>query len=1042
VFGVLGPVRVRAGESEVAITARRERTLLAALLLQPNRVVPLDQLVDAIWPAKPPRDPRGHVHGCVHRLRQLLAGAGIPGEVIVTGQGGYRAVLHPEQLDLLEFRRLVAEARAASGAGRPDQAAERYHAALALWRGPALSDVDSHLVRQAAAGLDEERLQVLEERIRADLDAGAAGELVGELTGLVRQHPHREGLHHAQMLALYRAGRQADALAAYRRARELMREELGTEPGPDLRRLHQAILNGDPALDAPPVDAASPARPEAAGGGRSPVPRQLPADVAGFTGRVGALKALDEMSSAASEGTPGPVVISAIAGTAGVGKTALAVHWAHRVVDQFPDGQLYINLRGYATETPLRPIEALSALLRSLGTPPEQIPTEETEAAALYRTTLADRQMLIVLDNARAVAQVRSLLPGSPGCVVLVTSRDRLAGLVARDGATRITLDVLTADEADALLARLLGHDRVRAEPAATAKLAEACAYLPLALRVAAELVASRPTVALAHLVAELSDRQRRLELLDCSGDPQATVRVVISWSIRYLPSDTARLFRLLGLHPGTDFDAYAAAALADTGIDHARRTLDLLTRAHLLHTTGQGRYGMHDVLRSYATTLAMDHDPDADQKVALSRLLDYYLATAAAAMDAWFPAELNRRPRVQAVAKYIPDVSDSGTAASWLDAERQCLLAVAAYTSTAGWPEVAMHLSDMLYQYLKEGHYGDSLAIHGHALRVAKMVGDSAGQASALRMLGNTHERMSRRDSALAQLREALALFQQIDDQTGQALTLGNIGDVEWKLGRFDSAILHEAQALALFRQVGDRIGEASTLTSLGNIEQILGRHEPAADHLKRSRALFHELGHTQGEAHALNSLGSAEERLGRYKSAATRFERALALFRRVGSRRGEASVLDSLGTVLIRLGDPERATEHFQQALIQFREIDEKDGESWALNGLGEAAHAAGRFGDALAHHADALATATDTGSRDQQARAHTGLGHAHFDLGNAGLARTHYEHALTLYTDLGLPDADEVRAYLYGLDTTAPGSAGSRQASPPTRQRRSGL
>jgi DNA-binding SARP family transcriptional activator len=467
-FEILGPLRVRPDGHEMAITAGRERALLAMLLFHANSTVPTGQLIDAMWSTDPPGNARNQLQQCISRLRRRLGAAGSTGPAISTEPVGYRITVNPTDLDLYEFRRSVAEARTAAHTGNHHDARTSYRTALARWRGPALAGIDNHHIRQAAATLDEERLHVLEECLTSELEAGGAGELVAELTDLVAQHPHHEALHHALMLALYRAGRQADALAAYRHARRLLSDELGTEPGTDLRQLHRAILNRDPTLDvAPPPRPATTPPP--------PTPRELPPHVAGFTGRDDALKALDELLPHRDEAT-GPVVISTITGTAGVGKTALAIHWAHRVADRFPDGQLYLNLRGYATEVPLRPIEALSTMLRSLGMPPDQIPVDEAEASARYRSVLADRRVLIVLDNAGTVDQVRPLLPGSSGCLALVTSRDRLAGLVARDGARRLTLDVLPADEA-----HTLGSERVRAEPEATAQLATACARPPRA---------------------------------------------------------------------------------------------------------------------------------------------------------------------------------------------------------------------------------------------------------------------------------------------------------------------------------------------------------------------------------------------------------------------------------------------------------------------------------------------------------------------------------------------------------------------------------
>lgn len=500
-FLVLGPVRVGLGGSVFGISATRERILLAMLLLQEGRVVSQDLLQDAIWGDSPPKDARNQVHRCMSRLRGRLARTGADSGVLATDADGYRVVASAANLDLLEFRRLRDDAKRAAARGDTSEAAVQYRAALELWRGPACVGVDSDPVRHAADTLDAERVQTLEECAWAELDKGdqKAGELIPELAEVVRQHPYRERLYAALMLAHYRAGRQADALAVYRRLRDVLHDELGTEPGSGVRQLHHAILCQDPALSQPaPVGEQSrgsdlsrsvpgtrfaPTLPTA--------PRELPGQAPGFVGRDSALKALDEINERGDQ--PGTTTIAAIVGPSGMGKTALAVHWAHLVSDDFPDGQLYINMRGYSTGTPLRPVEALGGLLRSLGAPPERIPAVQEDAARLYRSYLADRRMLVVLDNACSADQIRPLLPGSSGCVVVVTSRDRLMGLVARDGARRIALDVLTPEDAKGLLTYLLGADVVRAEPRAADVLARECDYLPLALRLAAASITDHP---------------------------------------------------------------------------------------------------------------------------------------------------------------------------------------------------------------------------------------------------------------------------------------------------------------------------------------------------------------------------------------------------------------------------------------------------------------------------------------------------------------------------------------------------------------------
>jgi tetratricopeptide (TPR) repeat protein len=539
-----------------------------------------------------------------------------------------------------------------------------------------------------------------------------------------------------------------------------------------------------------------------------------------------------------------------------------------------------------------------------------------------------------------------------------------------------------------------------------------------LALRVAAELAVARPTTSLAELVDELADQQRRLDLLDAGGDSRAAVATVFSWSIRNMPPEVARIFRHLGLHPGPDLDDYATAALADTDLPLARRVLDRLARAHLVHSTGGGRYGMHDLLHAYATQLSGTEDTEVERRAAATRLFDHYLATAAAAMDRLYPAEAHRRPRVTPPTTPAPDLTDPETARRWLDAERPCLVAVAAYTAAHGWPVHTVRLSTLLFRYLDGGHHTDALTIHGYAHDAARQTGDRAGRAQALLGLGSANAQMGRHESAADYHEQALALFRQIGDRTGEARALGNLGIVEVQLGRYPAAAERYEQALALYRQMGDRTGEARTLNNLGYVQERLGHYPAAAERYEQALALYRQTGDRTGEAYALNNLGNVQERLGDHDAAADYYERALTQCRRLGNRYGEAYALNGLGTLNVSLDQPKRAAEQFEEALALFRDSGNRNGEASALNGLGEACQATGHHADALANHTAALTTATDTGDRDQQARAHTGLGHAHRSLGERDHARRHYERALVLCTELGSPDADNVRTNLEAL------------------------
>jgi tetratricopeptide (TPR) repeat protein len=637
--------------------------------------------------------------------------------------------------------------------------------------------------------------------------------------------------------------------------------------------------------------------------------------------------------------------------------------------------------------------------------------------------------MLILLDNASSVEQVRPLLPGTASCAVLITSRDSMAGLVAREGAHRLSLDLLAPDDAHALLHRLVGP-RAGAEPDAVAILAGYCARLPLALRVAAELAISRPTTRLSTLVDELADQRRRLEQLDAGGDPRAAVPTVFSWSIRHLPADAARMFRLLGLHPGADLDAYAAAALADTSLAVARRTLRLLTRAHLLHQAGPDRYGMHDLLRAYARSLAGQEESERDCRAAVDRLFDYYLGTAAAAIDRLYPLDARRRPRsVATPTTPVPDLAGPDAALAWLDDQRQTLVAVAGYAAAHGWPSHSVRLSIALFHYLDAGHNLDALAIHQHARDAAESCGDVAGQAEALNGLGIVYLRLGQYGRAARYLQQAFTLFGQAGNLLGQGRALANAGIAEHLQGRYKVAAEYRERALDVYRRIGDRLGEGRALDNLGLHEQWLGRYRQAVDHHTEALALLREYGEQYDQAVALNNLGEAERRLGRYEQAARHLRESLAMSRQIGNRPGEAWSLTYLGGVHTDLGQVTEAVNHHREALTLFREIGDRDGEPRALNGLGEAACAGNQPDQAITHHMAALTLAGEIEAPDEQARAHAGLGHAYRALGDLDRARHHYEHAVTWYASLESPQADAVRAHLADLVPRVPGTRHER-------------
>jgi DNA-binding SARP family transcriptional activator/Tfp pilus assembly protein PilF len=1089
-FGLLGPLVVRTGTADVALPPGKQRVVLAALLLSRNRVVPIESLAVALWGSAAPPSAGATIRNYVRRLRAALGPA--DRTRIKTVPGGYLIHVTPEELDVARFEAFISRARVAARTGAWEEAAGSAEAALRLWRGEPLADVDSPaLMLREAPRLTELRLQAVEMRVDAALQLGLHADVIGELRQLAAENPLRERVYALLMLALYRDGRQAEALAVYRQARTVLAEELGTEPGEELRKLHQRILVADAVLASPAHPAATAGRPtvaegagpaaegadtaaegadtpadgadaaegadaaaEGAGpaaeranagadtpaddsktgaktpadGPRTPAastktaltpgprrgPRQLPARVRHFTGRQQELATLSALLDQAADHQPQAILISAIGGTAGVGKTALALHWAHEVSDRFPDGQLYVNLQGYDPAPPVPAADALAGFLRALGIPGEAIAAETDERAAQYRSMLADKRMLLFLDNAYSAEQVRPLLPGSRSCAVVVTSRDSLTGLAARDGARRLELDLLPLPEAVGLLSVLIGT-RVDADPAAAAALAERCSRLPLALRVAAEHAAAHPALRLADLAEELADQQRKLELLDAGGDPRADVGAVFSWSLRHLESGTARAFRLLGLHPGPDFDAYAVAALMSGPLEAAEQGLSELARAHLVQRTGPDRYSMHDLLRSYAGQLAAEDD-EHEQRTAVTRLLDYYLGTASAAMDTLIPAEQDRRPRVTPARAPVPSTGGTADARAWLDRERAVLVGVAACAAARGFPGHAVLLAATLFRYLDTGgHYPEAVAIHGHAQAAAAQMGDRAAEARALSNLTAVDLRQGRYDVAVGHFEQILALFRAIGDRPAEARVLGNLGGTCFQLGRYESAAGHLQQALTLFRQTGERSGEAHALSDLGLLDLRQGRYGQADDRLRLSLELYRQTGEPTGAAHALATIAMVDLRQSRHREADEHLRQALALCRSAGDRSGEARVLSELGLVDLGQDRYEQADAHLREALELCRGIGDRDGEAEAQNGLGDCCLARGAADRARAHYASGLELAVQVGDVYEQARAHDGLARALRQAGDAETERAdeHARRARDLYAQLGTPEANQVRS-----------------------------
>jgi DNA-binding SARP family transcriptional activator len=942
-YRILGSLEVWQDGRQVPIGGRQPPAVLGTLLLNANRVVSVDRLADSLWGEQAPATARRLLHGCVAELRRALRTDrdGVPYQPLVTKPPGYQLDVQPGELDLDRFTELTAAARDAlrspgpgrgspgPGSGSPGQAppdaleaaSALLREALALWRGPALDGVVLQGLSGELAALEERRLTALEERIDVDLRLGRHPQLVGELQLLVEAHPLRERLWRQLILALARAHRQADALAAYQQVRGVLVDQLGIEPGAPLRALHQSVLAGEEPFETEPAPVAAP--PPVAQPPVTSPPSQLPRDVWGFVDRPAALAALDA-ALAQAEQQPTAMVVCALSGSAGVGKTSLAVHWAHRVADRFPDGQLYVNLRGYDQGgAAMVPAEAVREFLDALGVPADRIPASLDAQAALYRSTLAGKRVLVLIDNARDAEQTRPLLPGTPTAVVLVTSRNQLTPLVAADGAQPIALGLLDAAEARDLLARRLGAARVDAEPDAIAEIVERCARLPLALSIAAARAAVHPGFPLSVLAAELAEAHGRLDALT-AGDQASDVRAVFSWSYRALSPAAARLFRLLGLHPGPDLSAAAMASLTGLPPGQTRPLLAELTSAGLLAEPAPGRYTLHDLLHAYAADLTVTADPDAERRAAVRRLLDHYVHGARAADRMLHPQrdepDLPLDDPADGVTPEHPATEERAT--GWFAAERPVLLA--AQRMAAGTVH-AWQLAWALDTYLdRHAHWRDLEATWHAALAAADRLDEPLGLASAHRHLAWAYTLLDRRPDSHRHLAAALALYEQAGDLVGQTHVHVNLSVLWERDGRIDQALIHDREALALSRVTGHRRGLAQALNSLGWDHAQLGDPAQALVYCREALALHHEDGHRHGEASTWDSIGYAHRELGQHAESADAYWQAIELFRELGDRYNVADTLVNLGEAHRAADDMPAARRCWAEAMAIFAELD----------------------------------------------------------------------------------------------------------------------
>ncbi|WP_117213171.1 BTAD domain-containing putative transcriptional regulator [Allorhizocola rhizosphaerae] len=878
---VLGPIEVTGPKGTAALAGPRQRTLIALLALQPGTAIPQDRLIDAMWGQRAPRTAARTLHAHIARVRHALDACGLPGAVVTSGSG-YLLDARPGSVDAARFEELATLGRRALADGAVNDAIAQLLGALALWRGPALQDAEATGWGAAEARrLDESRLRALEDLWDARLRLGEHSGAVGEIERLLTAHPARERLVELLMLALYRSGRFTQAAELYQR--------LGVEPSPHLRRLQASVASRDPSLDLERRTLN--------------VPAQLPPRPGHFTGRATERSTLDSAE--------GIVVIS---GAGGMGKTALAVHWAHDNLDRFPDGQLFLDLRGHDPAAALPPGEVLAHLLRGLGL---------TGDIGLYRSTLRERRVLIVLDNAGSAEQVASLVPPSGGSLLIVTSRHQLAALAVEHEVTRVNVDVLTTGDASRLLERILGTQRMTSE---VDRLIELCGGMPLALRIAAARLATRPLWTIAHLIAELAGGDR-LSTLTLTGDPRS-VRAVFAGAHRALSPPAAELFRLLGGLPGATFTTWLAAAMGGP------EALEELASAHLVSEVDADRFRQHDLIRLYAAECASEQE----QAVALQRALRWYLAVADATNRLLEPARDRVRPDIPLPPEATPPTGDVERMLGLLDAERANLLPLAQAATERGHAREAWQLTYLMVSYFTHrGHLPEQLAMCRQGLEAALLLGDPVAERLMRSGLGVACNTNGQYQEALEHLERALALMRAGGDKRGQAMALNNMALACWRLGRLDDSAARFEEALRLHTEDGHEPGIALALNNLGDMYSLLGRHDLAVTHLERGLALAQRIGNAPMEGLIQQTMGEAQLAIGDEDGALEHFHTALAIRRRIGERRREADTCNTIGLLLASRGDHAGAVLHLGRTLALARELGDRALEAATLAHLG---------------------------------------------------------------------------------------------------------
>ncbi|WP_409236608.1 AfsR/SARP family transcriptional regulator [Streptomyces sp. PA5.6] len=952
-FSVLGPVRAWLGPDQLNTGSPQQRALLAALLLRDGRTATASELIDALWGEEPPSQALAAVRTYASRLRKVL-----PPGVLVSESGGYAVQVADGALDLAVAEDLWSAAEKARGAGDLCQARTLVNKALGLWDGEPLANVPGPYADTQRTRLDEWRLQLLETRLDMDLEQGCHAEAVSELTALTAAHPLRERLRELLMLALYRSGRQAEALAVYADTRRLLADELGVDPRPGLKELQQRILQADPGLAEPSTPAQEPATTVVR-------PAQLPATVPDFTGRASFVNELSDILSTA-EGRV--MAVSALAGIGGVGKTTLAVHVAHVARAHFPDGQLYVDLQGAGARV-AEPETVLGAFLRALGTADSAIPDSLEERAALYRSVLDGRRVLVLLDNARDAAQVRPLLPGMEGCAALVTSRVRMVDLA---GAHLVDLDVMSPEEALLLFTRIVGEERVTAEREAALDVVAACGFLPLAIRIAASRLAARRTWTVSTLAAKLADERRRLDELQ-AGD--LAVKATFELGYGQLEPAQARAFRLLGLADGPDLSLAAAAAVLDLPLDETEDVLESLVDTSLVESAAPGRYRYHDLVRLYARACAeRDEQPPGERDAAMSRLLDFYLASAARVYAIERPGD-RTVDHLEPTEHAGQDFTDDTKALDWLHSEAACILACVQQSLGAGMLRRAVSLLLASKDLAESG--ASSLryeSVTCAARDAAAALGDSLAEGQARVALAQVLSKVGHFDRASEELARGVELGSVSKDPWTISNALNEQGIIAYCVNQQAASEAYLHKAVEAFRADANRAGEASALCNLSRVLAANGRTPQAIDLARQGMSIYDDLGYNFRLANARSALGIALSDAGQHTEALVELNEALRVFAEVRQRLWEGTTHFRIAQVHLSARRPAQAAQHAEQAL-----------------------------------------STGCVGGDWMRANALTLLGRSLDTIGQVDRARACWREALTIYEASRAPEAEEVRALL---------------------------